>query len=130
MAQKKVVKKKTVRKNIAKGIVYISATFNNTMITVTDEMGNAIAWSSAGALNFKGSKKSTPYAAQQAVEDALNKAKEHGIKEVGVKVQGPGSGRETAVKSIGSVEGIKVTYFKDITPLAHNGCRPPKRRRV
>ena len=89
MAQKKVVKKKTVRKNIAKGIVYISATFNNTMITVTDEMGNAIAWSSAGALNFKGSKKSTPYAAQQAVEDALNKAKEHGIKEVGVKVQGP-----------------------------------------
>ena len=130
MAQKKVVKKKTVRKNIAKGIVYISATFNNTMITVTDEMGNAIAWSSAGALNFKGSKKSTPYAVQQAVEDALNKAKEHGIKEVGVKVQGPGSGRETAVKSVGSVEGIKVTYFKDITPLAHNGCRPPKRRRV
>ena len=130
MAQKKVVKKKTVRKNIAKGIAYISATFNNTMITVTDEMGNAIAWSSAGALNFKGSKKSTPYAAQQAVEDALNKAKEHGIKEVGVKVQGPGSGRETAVKSVGSVEGIKVTYFKDITPLAHNGCRPPKRRRV
>ncbi len=130
MAQKKVVKKKTVRKNISKGIVYISATFNNTMITVTDEMGNAIAWSSAGALNFKGSKKSTPYAAQQAVEDALNKAKEHGIKEVGVKVQGPGSGRETAVKSVGSVEGIKVTYFKDITPLAHNGCRPPKRRRV
>ena len=130
MAQKKVVKKKTVRKNIAKGIVYISATFNNTMITVSDEMGNAIAWSSAGALNFKGSKKSTPYAAQQAVEDALNKAKEHGIKEVGVKVQGPGSGRETAVKSVGSVEGIKVTYFKDITPLAHNGCRPPKRRRV
>ena len=130
MAQKKVVKKKTVRKNIAKGIVYISATYNNTMITVTDEMGNAIAWSSAGALNFKGSKKSTPYAAQQAVEDALNKAKEHGIKEVGVKVQGPGSGRETAVKSVGSVEGIKVTYFKDITPLAHNGCRPPKRRRV
>ena len=127
MAQKKVVKKKTVRKNIAKGIVYISATFNNTMITVTDEMGNAIAWSSAGALNFKGSNKSTPYAAQQ---DALNKAKEHGIKEVGVKVQGPGSGRETAVKSVGSVEGIKVTYFKDITPLAHNGCRPPKRRRV
>lgn len=130
MAQKKVVKKKTVRKNIAKGIVYISATFNNTMITVTDEMGNAIAWSSAGALNFKGSKKSTPYAAQQAVEDALSKAREHGIKEVGVKVQGPGSGRETAVKSVGSVEGIKVTYFKDITPLAHNGCRPPKRRRV
>ncbi len=130
MAQKKVVKKKTVRKNIAKCIINISATFKNTKITVTEEMGNANARSSAGALNFKGSKKSTPYAAQQAVEDALNKAKEHGIKEVGVKVQGPGSGRETAVKSVGSVEGIKVTYFKDITPLAHNGCRPPKRRRV
>lgn len=87
MAQKKVVKKKTAKKNIAKGIVYISASFNNTMVTVTDEMGNAIAWSSAGGLGFKGSKKSTPYAAQQAVEDALNKAKEHGIKEVGIKVQ-------------------------------------------
>ena len=130
MAQKKVVKKKTARKNIARGIVYISASFNNTMISVTDEMGNAIAWSSAGALGFKGSKKSTPYAAQQAVEDALNKAKEHGIKEVGIKVQGPGSGRETAVKSVGGVEGIKVLYLKDITPLAHNGCHPPKRRRV
>ena len=126
MAEKKILKKKVVKKSI----VYISATFNNTMVTVTDEMGNAIAWSSAGALNFKGSKKSTPYAAQQAVEDALNKAKEHGIKEVGIKVQGPGSGRETAVKSIGAIEGIKVTFFKDITPLAHNGCRPPKRRRV
>ena len=130
MAQKKVVKKKTARKNIARGIVYISASFNNTMISVTDEMGNTIAWSSAGALGFKGSKKSTPYAAQQAVEDALNKAKEHGIKEVGIKVQGPGSGRETAVKSVGGVEGIKVLYLKDITPLSHNGCRPPKRRRV
>ena len=95
MAKRKVVKKKIVRKSIAKGIVYISATFNNTMVTVTDEMGNAIAWSSAGGLGFKGSKKSTPYAAQQAVEDALAKAKEHGIKEVGIKVQGPGSGRET-----------------------------------
>ena len=109
MAKRKIVKKKVVRKSIAKGIVYISATFNNTMVTVTDEMGNAIAWSSAGGLGFKGSKKSTPYAAQQAVEDALNKAKEHGIKEVGIKVQGPGSGRETAVKSVGTVEGIKVS---------------------
>lgn len=127
---KKVIKKKTVKKNIAKGIVYINASFNNTMVTVTDEMGNMIAWSSAGALNFKGSKKSTPYAAQQAVEDALGKAKDHGIKEVGIKVQGPGSGRETAVKSVGAVEGIKVLYLKDITPLPHNGCRPPKRRRV
>jgi small subunit ribosomal protein S11 len=130
MAKRRVVRKKVVKKNIAKGIVYISATFNNTVVTVTDEMGNVISWSSAGSLNFKGSKKSTPYAAQQAVEDALNKAKEHGIKELGIKVQGPGSGRETAVKSVGSTEGIKVTFLKDISPLPHNGCRPPKRRRV
>ncbi|MBP9566763.1 MAG: 30S ribosomal protein S11 [Sulfurospirillum sp.] len=130
MAKRKVVRKKVVRKNIAKGIIYISATFNNTVVTVTDEMGNVIAWSSAGSLGFKGSKKSTPYAAQQAVEDALNKAKEHGLKEVGIKVQGPGSGRETAVKSAGSTDGIKVSFLKDITPLPHNGCRPPKRRRV
>lgn len=130
MAKRRVVRKKVVKKNIARGIVYVSATFNNTVVTVTDEMGNVIAWSSAGSLGFKGSKKSTPYAAQQAVEDALNKAKEHGLKEVGIKVQGPGSGRETAVKSVGSTEGIKVTFLKDITPLPHNGCRPPKRRRV
>lgn len=130
MAKRKVVRKKVVRKNIAKGIIYISATFNNTVVTVTDEMGNVIAWSSAGSLGFKGSKKSTPYAAQQAVEDALTKAKEHGLKEVGIKVQGPGSGRETAVKSAGSTDGIKVSFLKDITPLPHNGCRPPKRRRV
>ena len=127
---KKRARKKVVKKNIARGIVYINATFNNTVVTVTDEMGNVIAWSSAGSLGFKGSKKSTPYAAQQAVEDALAKAKEHGIKEIGVKVQGPGSGRDTAVKSIGSIEGIRVLFFKDITPLPHNGCRPPKRRRV
>ncbi len=130
MAKRKVTRKKIVKKNIARGIVYISATFNNTVITVTDEMGNVITWSSAGSLGFKGSKKSTPYAAQQAVEDALSKAQEHGIKELGIKVQGPGSGRETAVKSVGGYEGIKVLYFKDITPLPHNGCRPPKRRRV
>jgi small subunit ribosomal protein S11 len=130
MAKRKVVRKKVVKKNIAKGVVYVSATFNNTVVTVTDEMGNVIAWSSAGSLGFKGSKKSTPYAAQQAVEDALTKAKEHGIKEVGIKVQGPGSGRETAVKSVGASEGIKVLFLKDITPLPHNGCRPPKRRRV
>ncbi len=122
--------KKKTKKNIAKGVVYVAATFNNTVITVTDEMGNVLAWSSAGALGFKGSKKSTPYAAQQAVEDAMAKAKEHGIKEVGIKVQGPGSGRDTAVKSIGAVEGIRVLWFKDITPLPHNGCRPPKKRRV
>ncbi|WP_333805588.1 30S ribosomal protein S11 [Sulfurospirillum sp.] len=130
MAKRKVVRKKVVKKNIAKGVLYISATFNNTVVTVTDEMGNVIAWSSAGSLGFKGSKKSTPYAAQQAVEDALTKAKEHGLKEIGIKVQGPGSGRETAVKSAGTTDGIKVSFLKDITPLPHNGCRPPKRRRV
>ncbi len=130
MAKRRATRKKVVKKNIARGIVHIAATFNNTMITVTDEMGNAIAWSSAGGLGFKGSKKSTPYAAQQAVEDAMAKAMEHGIKEVGIKVQGPGSGRETAVKSVGAIEGIKVLYMKDVTPLPHNGCRPPKRRRV
>lgn len=129
MAKRK-TRKKIVKKNIAKGIVYINATFNNTVVTVTDEMGNVIAWSSAGSLGFKGSKKSTPFAAQQAVEDAMAKAKEHGIKEVGIKVQGPGSGRETAVKSVGATEGIRVLFFKDITPLPHNGCRPQKRRRV
>ena len=127
---KKRTRKKVVKKNIARGVVYINATFNNTVVTVTDEMGNVIAWSSAGSLGFKGSKKSTPYAAQQAVEDAMTKAKEHGIKEVGIKVQGPGSGRDTAVKSVGAIEGIRVLFFKDITPLPHNGCRPPKRRRV
>ncbi len=127
---KRRARKKIVKKNIARGVVYINATFNNTVVTVTDEMGNVIAWSSAGSLGFKGSKKSTPFAAQQAVEDAMNKAKEHGIKEVGIKVQGPGSGRDTAVKSVGAIEGIKILFFKDITPLPHNGCRPPKRRRV
>jgi len=127
--RKKVTRKK-VKKNVNKGVVYITATFNNTTVTVTDEMGNVVAWSSAGALKFKGSKKSTPFAAQQAVSDALTKAKEHGLKEVGIKVQGPGSGRETAVKTVGATEGIRVSFIKDITPLPHNGCRPPKRRRV
>ncbi len=122
--------KRKIKKQVAKGVVYIAATFNNTVVTVTDEMGNVLAWSSAGSLGFKGSKKSTPYAAQQAVEDAMAKAKEYGIKEVGIKVQGPGSGRETAIKSVGAVEGIRVIFFKDITPLPHNGCRPPKKRRV
>ncbi|DAB40022.1 MAG: 30S ribosomal protein S11 [Sulfurovum sp.] len=122
--------KKKAKKSIAKGIVYVAATFNNTVITVTDEMGNVISWSSAGALGFKGSKKSTPFAAAEAVADAMEKAKENGIKEVGIKVQGPGSGRDTAVKSIGATEGVRVTFLKDITPLPHNGCRPPKKRRV
>jgi small subunit ribosomal protein S11 len=130
MAKNKKVVKKKVKKSIGKGIVHITATFNNTNVTVTDEMGNVIAWSSSGTLKFKGSKKSTPFAAQQAVDDALTKAKEHGLKEVGIKVQGPGSGRETAVKTVGSTEGIRVSFIKDVTPLPHNGCRPPKRRRV
>ena len=116
---KRRVKKKVVKKNIGSGIVYIAATFNNTVITITDMMGNVVAWSSAGALGFKGSKKSTPFAAQAAVEDALAKAMEHGIKNVGVKIQGPGSGRDTAVKSIGAMEGIRVTWLKDVTPLPH-----------
>lgn len=122
--------KKRVKKNIAKGIVHIAASFNNTTVTVTDEMGNVICWTTAGSLGFKGSKKSTPYAAQQAVENVMAKAKENGIKEVGIRVQGPGGGRETAVKTVGATEGVRVSTLKDITPLPHNGCRPPKRRRV
>jgi len=122
--------KKKAKKSIAKAVVYIAATFNNTVITITDEMGNVIAWSSAGSLGFKGSKKSTPFAATEAVNDAMKKAMDNGVKEVGIKVQGPGSGRDTAVKAIGAIEGIRVTSLKDITPLPHNGCRPPKKRRV
>ncbi len=121
--------KKKAKKSIAKAVVYVAATFNNTVITVTDEMGNVIAWSSAGSLGFKGSKKSTPFAATEAVADAMKKAMENGVKEVGIKVQGPGSGRDTAVKAIGATEGIRVTSLKDITPLPHNGCRPPKKSR-
>ncbi len=130
MAKRKVTRKKVVKKNIADGIVHIAATFNNTMVTITDRAGNAITWSSAGNLGFKGSKKSTPFAAQAAVEDAMQKAMEHGIKNVGIKIQGPGSGRDTAVKAVGALEGIRVAWLKDVTPLPHNGCRPPKRRRV
>lgn len=129
-APKQRTTRKKIKKTIAKGIVHIAATFNNTNITVTDEMGNVICWMTAGALGFKGSKKSTPYAAQQAVESVMAKAKENGIKEVSIRVQGPGGGRETAIKSVGAVEGIRVSSLKDVTPLPHNGCRPPKRRRV
>ncbi|PHR72361.1 MAG: 30S ribosomal protein S11 [Arcobacter sp.] len=130
MAKRKVTRKKIVKKNIADGIIHIAATFNNTMVTVSDLAGNVITWSSAGNLGFKGSKKSTPFAAQAAVEDAMKKAMEHGIKNLGIKIQGPGSGRDTAVKAVGAYEGIKVKWLKDVTPLPHNGCRPPKRRRV
>ncbi len=126
---KKVVKKRRERKNIEKGAVHISATFNNTIITVTDVAGNAISWASAGELGFKGSRKSTPFAAQSAAEQAARLAMEHGLKSVEVYVNGPGSGRESAIRALETV-GLSVTMIKDVTPIPHNGCRPPKRRRV
>jgi small subunit ribosomal protein S11 len=117
------------RKNIVSGIVHVNASFNNTMITITDAQGNTIAWSTSGAMGFKGSKKSTPYAAQVAAEDAARKASEHGMRTVEVEVSGPGSGRESALRALAAV-GFNITSIRDVTPLAHNGCRPPKRRRV
>ncbi len=127
MAEKK--GKKKVKKNIPVGVVHIRATFNNTLITVSDPMGNVIAWSSAGAKGFKGSRKSTPFAAQVAAGDAISKAMEHGLKTVSVFVKGPGAGRESALRAVGAA-GLKVSLIKDVTPIPHNGCRPPKRRRV
>ena len=121
--------KKKVKKNITDGILFVNSTFNNTLITITDEQGNAIAWSSAGTMVFKGSRKSTPFAAQMAAEDAGRKAQEHGLKNLKVRVTGPGSGRESAVRAIASM-GYTVTAIDDTTPIPHNGCRPPKRRRV
>lgn len=130
MAQKSVTRvKRRERKNIINGQAHINATFNNTLITITDEMGNVISWSSAGSVGFKGSRKSTPYAAQVASEDAAKKAAEHGLKNVAVFVKGPGSGRETALRALQTV-GFIVTSIKDVTPIPHNGTRPPKRRRV
>ena len=117
------------RKNITSGVAHVSATFNNTMITITDAQGNAISWSSAGAMGFKGSRKSTPYAAQVAAEDAGRKAQEHGMKTLEIEVSGPGSGRESALRALQSV-GFNVTSIRDVTPIPHNGCRPRKRRRV
>jgi len=117
------------RKNITSGIAHVNATFNNTMITIADAQGNTIAWSSAGASGFKGSRKSTPYAAQMAAEDAANKAMEHGMKTLEVMVKGPGSGRESALRALGAA-GFTITAIKDVTPIPHNGCRPRKRRRV
>ena len=117
------------RKNIASGTAHVNASFNNTMITITDVQGNAIAWSSAGTMGFKGSRKSTPYAAQMAAEDAGRKAMEHGVKTLEVNVAGPGSGRESALRALQSV-GFTITTIRDVTPIPHNGCRPPKRRRV
>ncbi len=121
-------RKKRVRKNIAKGVAHIHSTFNNTIVTITDEHGNAIAWSSAGALGFKGSRKSTPYAAQMAAEAAGKAAVDHGMKSVEVNVKGPGPGREAAVRSL-QVAGLDITVINDVTPIPHNGCRPPKRPR-
>ena len=121
--------KKKIKKNITSGIAFVNATFNNTIITITDENGNVISWSSAGAKGFKGSRKSTPYAAQIAADDAARKAQEHGLKTLTVKLKGPGSGRETALRAL-HARGFKIISIKDTTPLAHNGARPPKKRRV
>lgn len=130
MAQvQKTATKKRERKGISHGVVHIQSTFNNTIITITDTAGNVIAWSSSGSKGFKGSKKSTPFAAQIAAEDAGKKAVEHGMKHVEVFVKGPGAGRESALRALQSI-GFEVTMIKDVTPLPHNGCRPPKRRRV
>ena len=122
-------KKKKVKKNISSGVAYVYSTFNNTIISIADESGNVISWSSAGAKGFKGSRKSTPYAAQIAAEDVGNKAKEYGLKNLKVEVSGPGSGRESALRSLQSI-GYVITSIKDVTPIPHNGCRPRKRRRV
>jgi len=121
--------RKRERKNISSGIAHVNSSFNNTMITITDVQGNAISWSSAGAMGFKGSRKSTPYAAQVAGEDAGKKAMDHGIQTLEVNVRGPGSGRESALRALQAI-GITITSIRDTTPIPHNGCRPPKRRRV
>ena len=128
-AAKKVIKKRRERKNIEKGAAHIRATFNNTIVTITDVAGNAVSWASAGELGFKGSRKSTPYAAQMASETAAKAAMAHGMKTVEVYVKGPGSGRESAIRAL-QATGLDITMIKDVTPIPHNGCRPPKRRRV
>jgi small subunit ribosomal protein S11 len=122
-------RKRKVRRSITKAIAHVKATFNNTIITITDAQGNAVSWSSAGSMGFKGSRKSTPYAAQVAAEDAGKKAVEHGMRTLEVEVSGPGSGRESALRALQTV-GLVVTSIRDVTPIPHNGCRPPKRRRV
>ena len=129
MAEKRVTKKRRERKNIEKGAAHIRSTFNNTLVTITDLAGNAISWASAGGLGFRGSKKSTPFAAQMAAETAAKAAMEHGMKTVEVYVKGPGAGREAAIRAL-QATGLDVTLIKDVTPIPHNGCRPPKRRRV
>ena len=126
---KKTKKIKKVKKNITSGIAYVQATFNNTIVSITDDSGNVIAWASAGSKGFKGSRKSTPYAAQIAADTAATKAQEHGLKTLTVRLKGPGSGRETALRALQS-RGFKILSIKDVTPMAHNGARPPKKRRV
>ncbi|MBW1981103.1 MAG: 30S ribosomal protein S11 [Deltaproteobacteria bacterium] len=128
-ARGKVSRKKKERKNILNGIAHIQSTFNNTIITITDTSGNVIAWSSAGSQGFKGSRKSTPFAAQLAAEDAAKKAQEHGVQNIEVYVKGPGAGREAALRAL-QAAGFHVSLIRDVTPIPHNGCRPPKRRRV
>jgi len=125
----KETKKKKEKKNITSGVAHVNSTFNNTIITITDHQGNAVAWSSAGIQGFKGSRKSTPFAAQLAAEDAGKKAQEHGLKVLEVKVSGPGAGRESALRALQTI-GFTITTINDVTPMPHNGCRPPKRRRV
>jgi small subunit ribosomal protein S11 len=129
MAAKTKTKKKKVKKNIQTGMAHIQATFNNTIITITDVGGNAIAWATAGQQGFKGSRKSTPFAAQVAGEECARKAMEHGVRTIGVYVKGPGAGRESALRAL-QAAGLRVTMIRDVTPIPHNGCRPPKRRRV
>tara|TARA_B100000242_G_scaffold242749_1_gene182921 strand:- start:247 stop:636 length:390 start_codon:yes stop_codon:yes gene_type:complete len=129
MVTKATKSKKKIKKNIPSGIAHINSTFNNTIITITDTTGNAISWSSSGNKGFKGSRKSTPFAAQLAAEEAGKKAMEHGMKHVEVVIKGPGNGRESAIRALGST-GLNITVIKDITPIPHNGCRPSKKRRV
>ena len=129
MAEENKRVKRRNKKNISSGIAHVNSTFNNTMITISDENGNTISWSSAGLMGFKGSRKSTPYAAQMAAEDAGTKALEHGVKTLRVEIQGPGSGRESVLRALQST-GFTITSIKDVTSIPHNGCRPPKRRRV
>jgi small subunit ribosomal protein S11 len=129
MAKERTRVRRREKKNISSGIAHVSATFNNTLITITDAQGNAISWSSAGSMGFKGSRKSTPYAAQVAAEDAGKKAMEHGMKNLEVQVRGPGSGRESALRAL-QAAGFTITSIRDVTPIPHNGCRPRKRRRV
>ena len=126
---KKVVKRRRERKNVEKGAVHIRSSFNNTMVTITDLQGNALSWASSGGLGFRGSRKSTPYAAQMCAETAAKAAMEHGLKTVEVYLKGPGQGREAAIRALQSA-GLEVVMIKDVTPIPHNGCRPPKRRRV